>query len=163
MNKFFWNGFCFVAIIVALIIYACANRGYPQGGEKDVTPPQVIKEVPESFSTNFKGKQIDNYFNEYLQLKDINKKFNMSPPMNKKTRLRLRTKNVRVTFQDSLKPNTTYTLDFADAIVDKTEGTPLGFYRYVFSTGPQLDSMELGGQVDDMETQLAELGASVMF
>ena len=52
MNKFFWNGFCFVAIIVALIIYACANRGYPQGGEKDVTPPQVIKEVPESFSTN---------------------------------------------------------------------------------------------------------------
>ena len=42
MNKFFWNGFCFVAIIVALIIYACANWGYPQGGEKDVTPPQVI-------------------------------------------------------------------------------------------------------------------------
>lgn len=56
MNKFFWNGFCFVAIIVALIIYACANRGYPQGGEKDVTPPQVIKEVPESFFNEFQGK-----------------------------------------------------------------------------------------------------------
>ena len=87
MNKFFWNGFCFVAIIVALIIYACANRGYPQGGEKDVTPPQVIKEVPESFSTNFKGKQIDIYFDEYVQLKDINKKFVMSPPMKKKARV----------------------------------------------------------------------------
>ena len=163
MNKFFWNGFCFVAIIVALIIYACANRGYPQGGEKDVTPPQVIKEVPESFSTNFKGKQIDIYFNEYVQLKDINKKFVMSPPMKKKARVSLRGKYVRVTFQDSLKPNTTYTLDFADAIVDNNEGNPLGFYRYVFSTGPQLDSMELGGQVIDMQTQLPVLGATVMF
>ena len=163
MNKFFWNGFCFVAIIVALIIYACANRGYPQGGEKDVTPPQVIKEVPESFSTNFKGKQIDIYFDEYVQLKDINKKFVMSPPMKKKARVSLRGKYVRVTFQDSLKPNTTYTLDFADAIVDNNEGNPLGFYRYVFSTGPQLDSMELGGQVIDMQTQLPVLGATVMF
>ncbi|MBO5411104.1 MAG: hypothetical protein J6A60_07570, partial [Clostridia bacterium] len=69
----------------------------------------------------------------------------------------------RVTFQDSLKPNTTYTLDFADAIVDNNEGNPLGFYRYVFSTGPQLDSMELGGQVIDMQTQLPVLGATVMF
>ena len=163
MNKFFWNGFCFVAIIVALIIYACANRGYPQGGEKDVTPPQVIKEVPESFSTNFKGKLIDIYFDEYVQLKDINKKFVMSPPMKKKARVSLRGKYVRVTFQDSLKPNTTYTLDFADAIVDNNEGNPLGFYRYVFSTGPQLDSMELGGQVIDMQTQLPVLGATVMF
>ena len=101
MNKFFWNGFCCVAIIVAEIIYACAIRGYPQGGEKDVTPPQVIKEVPESFSTNFKGKQIDIYFDEYVQLKDINKKFVMSPPMKKKARVSLRGKYVRVMFQDS--------------------------------------------------------------
>ena len=90
-----------------------------------MTPPQVIKEVPESFSTNFKGKQIDIYFDEYVQLKDINKKFVMSPPMKKKARVSLRGKYVRVTFQDSLKPNTTYTLDFADAIVDNNEGTRL--------------------------------------
>ena len=79
MNKIFWNGFCFVAVVTALVIYACANRGYPEGGEKDTTPPKVIKEVPESFSTNFKGKYIDIYFNEYVQLKEINNKFVMSP------------------------------------------------------------------------------------
>ena len=163
MNRFYWNGFCFVAIIVALIIYACANRGYPQGGLKDETPPKVVKEVPESYSTNFKGKQIDIYFDEYIQLKEIANKFVMSPPAKKKAKVSLRGKYVRVTFQDTLKPNTTYTLDFADAIVDNNEGNPLGFYRYVFSTGPQLDSMELGGQVIDMETQLPVLGATVMF
>ena len=163
MNKYFWNGFCFVAIIVALIIYACANRGYPQGGEKDETPPKVVKEIPESFSTDFKGKQIDIYFDEYVQLKDINNKFVMSPPSKKKAKVSLRGKYVRVTFQDSLKPNTTYTLDFADAIVDNNEGNPLGFYRYVFSTGPSLDTMELGGRVIDMQTQLPVLGATVLF
>lgn len=163
MNKIFWNGFCFVAVVTALVIYACANRGYPEGGEKDTTPPVVIKEVPESFSTNFKGKYIDIYFNEYVQLKEINNKFVMSPPAKKKARVSLRGKYVRVTFQDTLKPETTYTLDFADAIVDNNEANPLGFYRYVFSTGPQLDSMELSGQVLDMESQLPVLGATVLF
>jgi lipoprotein len=163
MNKIFWNGFCFVAVVTALVIYACANRGYPEGGEKDTTPPKVIKEVPESFSTDFKGKYIDIYFNEYVQLKEINNKFVMSPPAKKKARVSLRGKYVRVTFQDSLKPETTYTLDFADAIVDNNEANPLGFYRYVFSTGPQLDSMELSGQVIDMESQLPVLGAMVLF
>lgn len=163
MNKIFWNGFCFVAVVVALVIYACANRGYPEGGAKDETPPKVIKEVPESYSTNFNGKYIDIYFDEYIQLKEINNKFVMSPPAKKKPRVSLRGKYVRVTFQDTLKPETTYTLDFADAIVDNNEGNPMGFYRYVFSTGPQLDSMELSGHVIDMESQLPVLGATVMF
>ena len=163
MNKIFWNGFCFVAVMIALVIYACANRGYPQGGEKDETPPKVIKEVPESYSTNFKGKYIDIYFDEYVQLKEINNKFVMSPPAKKKARVSLRGKYIRVTFQDTLLPETTYTLDFADAIVDNNEGNPLGFYRYVFSTGPKLDSMELAGQVIDMESQLPVLGAMVLF
>ena len=53
---------------------------------------------------------------------------------------------------DSLKPNTTYTLDFADAISDNNEGNPLGFYRYVFSTGNEIDSLELSGQVVNAES-----------
>ena len=55
-------------------------------------------------------------------------------------------------FVDSLKPNTTYTLDFADAISDNNEGNPLGFYRYVFSTGNEIDSLELSGQVVNAES-----------
>ena len=46
MSKFFWNAFCIAAIVVSLIIYACANRGYPEGGIKDEIPPKVIKEEP---------------------------------------------------------------------------------------------------------------------
>ena len=127
MNKFLWNGFCFVAIVTALIIYACANRGMIEGGERDVTPPKIMAEVPVSFSTNFAAEHIDIYFDEFVQLKDINNQFVISPPMKKKPKTSLRGKYIRVEFQDTLKPGTTYSLDFGTAIADNNEGNLLGY------------------------------------
>lgn len=137
---------------VALLIYACANRGYPEGGPKDTTPPQVILEEPVSYTKNFNKKRVNIYFDEFVQLKDISEKFIISPPLKKKPTPRLKGKYVQVEFTDSLKPNTTYSLDFADAISDNNEGNPLGFYRYVFSTGNEIDSLELGGTVVNAES-----------
>ena len=56
------------------LVYACANRGYPEGGPKDTTPPEVVNENPVSFSTDFSKKRIEIYFDEFVQLKDIDKK-----------------------------------------------------------------------------------------
>ena len=163
-SKMKGNGFCFVAMVVAgVLLCACASRGMIEGGPKDVTPPEITEEVPASGTTRFTGKRVDIHFNEFVQLKDINSKFVISPPQKKKPKTTLRGKYVRVEFQDSLKPGTTYTLDFQDAIVDNNEGNPLGYYRYVFSTGEQLDTMELGGQVLDAESCLPVLGAMVLF
>ena len=139
-------------LVMAVVIYACASRGYPEGGPKDTTPPQVILEEPASFTKNFDKKRVNIYFDEFVQLKDINEKFIISPPQKKKPKPRLKGKYVQVEFVDSLKPNTTYTLDFADAISDNNEGNPLGFYRYVFSTGNEIDSLELSGQVVNAES-----------
>lgn len=140
------------AIMVALMIYACANRGYPEGGPKDSTPPVVIAEVPVSYSMNFDKKRISIYFNEFVQLKEIDQKFVISPPQKKKPKVRLKGRYVQVEFSDSLKPNTTYSLDFADAIVDNNESNPLGFYRYVLSTGNNIDTLELSGNVVNAES-----------
>ena len=49
--------------------------------------------------------------------------------------------------QDTLKTNTTYTIDFSDAIADNNEGNPLGNYTYSFSTGNHIDTMEVAGYV----------------
>ena len=46
-----------------------------------------------------------------------------------------------------LKPNTTYTIDFSDAIVDNNEGNPLGNYSFSFSTGETIDKLEVSGTV----------------
>jgi len=163
MNKIHRIAFSFTSIALLVILYACANRGMPEGGPKDENPPVVLKELPASGTVNFKEKQVDIYFDEYIQLKDIQTKFVISPPQKKKPKVSLRGKYIRVTFVDSLKPNTTYTLDFADAIADNNEGNPFGYYRYVFSTGPAIDSMELGGKVIDAQTQLPLLNMSVWF
>lgn len=139
-------------IIVAVTIYACANRGYPEGGPKDTTPPVVVAEVPVSYTKNFDKKRIEIYFDEFVQLKEINEKFIISPPQKKNPKVSLRGKYIQVNISDTLKPNTTYSLDFADAIVDNNEGNPLGFYRYVFSTGEAIDTLELSGQVVNAES-----------
>jgi len=139
-------------VLLAFIVYACANRGYPEGGPKDTTPPVVVAEVPVSFTKNFTKKKVDIYFDEFVQLKDINEKFIFSPPLKKNPKVSLRGKYVQISIPDTLKPNTTYTMDFADAIVDNNEGNPMGFYRYVFSTGDAIDSLELSGQVVNAES-----------
>lgn len=137
---------------VAVMIYACANRGYPEGGPKDTTPPVVVAELPVSFTKNFNKKRIEIYFDEFVQLKEINEKFIISPPQKKNPKVSLKGKYIQVNIPDTLKPNTTYSLDFADAIVDNNEGNPLGFYRYVFSTGEAIDTLELSGQVVNAES-----------
>ena len=151
----------FGIMVVALCIYACANRGYPEGGPKDETPPQVVEEVPLSYTTNFKAKRVNIYFDEFVQLNDINNKFIFSPPVKKDPKVSLKGKYVQVAIPDSLRENTTYSLDFADAIVDNNESNPLGFYRYVFSTGERIDTLELGGTVVNAESYEPVLGGLV--
>jgi uncharacterized protein (DUF2141 family) len=150
-----------LGILIWFVVSSCANKGYPEGGPKDTTPPNIMGEQPPSFSTDFKSKDIRIYFDEYVDLKNINDNFIISPPQTKKPKVRLRPKYVLVEFQDSLRENTTYSLDFGDAIVDLNEANPLGYYRYVFSTGKQIDSLELSGTVVDAETNNPMLGAYV--
>ena len=75
-------------LVMAVVVYACASRGYPEGGPKDTTPPQVILEEPASFTKNFDKKRVNIYFDEFVQLKDINEKFIISPPQKKKPKPR---------------------------------------------------------------------------
>ena len=164
MNRNSYRSICLIclsAVLICILLQACANKGYPEGGPKDVTPPKVIAEVPASFNTNFKKKSVNIYFDEFVQLKNVQEKFIISPPQAKKPRVRLRAKYIMVEFEDTLRPNTNYSLDFADAIVDNNEGNPLGYYRYVFSTGNTLDSLELSGNVVDAQTNEPVIGSYV--
>ena len=104
-SRFFWSWTGPVWLV--LLIYACANRGYPEGGPRDTTPPEVVAEVPESFCKNFDKKRVNIYFNEFVQLKDVNEKFIFSPPLKKNPKVSLRGKYIQISIGDTLKPNTT--------------------------------------------------------
>lgn len=125
----------------------CAKVVSPTGGDKDTIPPVVRKTLPENFSLRFNSKYFEVSFDEFIQLKEVNQKLIVSPPLKNKPEVRLRGKTIRVSIDEELLENTTYTFNFNDAIVDNNEGNPLEGFEYVFSTGDELDSLSIRGRV----------------
>ncbi len=134
-------------IFVTFGLFRCANVLAPTGGPKDITPPKVVKCIPANHSTNFAGTKFSVTFDEYIKLDKIAQQLLVSPPMVDLPEFRIKRKTLIIQFKDKLKPNTTYSVFFGDAIQDITEGNPLHNYTYVFSTGSSVDSMSLRGQV----------------
>ena len=134
---------------IACVVVGCARLGQPDGGWYDDDPPVVIGSDPADQSTNVKAKKITIYFDEFIKLEDATSKVTVSPPQLEMPEINATGKKIVVELQDSLKENTTYTIDFSDAISDNNEGNPLGNYTYSFSTGDQIDTLEVSGYVLD--------------
>ncbi len=134
-------------VVVAAFLYSCASVGTLGGGDYDETPPKFLKGNPAPGELNASRKRVTIEFDEYLKLDKPQDKIVISPPQVKQANVRAVGKKVQIDLQDTLIPNTTYTIDFGDAIQDNNEGNPLENFVYTFSTGEQLDSMEVSGTV----------------
>lgn len=134
-------------LLVLAGLYACASQGQPDGGPYDETPPKFVRANPEPGAINNKRKKISIEFDEYIKLEKASEKVIFSPPQQESPELKVNGHRVSVEYMDSLRPNTTYTIDFGDAIVDNNEGNPLGNFAYTFSTGPTIDTMEVSGTI----------------
>lgn len=130
-----------------LTIVSCANIGSPDGGRYDEEPPEVVSAIPADRAVNVDKQKISILFNEFVKLTNASEKVVISPPQLEVANVRAAGKRIKVTLFDSLQSNTTYTVDFNDAIEDNNEGNPMGFYTYSFSTGPVIDTMEMSGHV----------------
>ena len=128
-------------------MYSCANIVAPTGGPADNIPPKIMECDPPNKSKNFKGKEIKIKFDEFVALRDINKNLIISPLLKNKPDIRIKGKSINFKFNDTLKPNTTYVINFGNAIADITEGNILKNYIYVFSTGDYIDSLLIKGKV----------------
>ena len=123
--------------------------GSPDGGWYDDDPPRIISSTPADQATNVKEKKITILFNEYIKLADATQNVIVSPPQMEMPEIKAAGKKIVVELKDTLIPNTTYTVDFSDAISDNNEGNPLGNYTYTFSTGERIDTFEVAGYVID--------------
>jgi hypothetical protein len=128
-----------------LLTSSCARIGHPTGGLKDTVPPVLLKTQPEQGALFFNKKRVSITFNEYVQLKEADKQFIMSPPPERRPTLTIKGKSVVAAFNSPLKDSTTYQLNFGTSIVDNNEGNPYGEYRFAFSTGEALDSLRVEG------------------
>jgi len=132
---------------VFFLLGACARVGAPPGGSKDITPPRPLEYDPPNYSVFFDAPVIEIRFNEFIQLDQVNKKLIISPPLTEKPEIRLKGKSMVIRLNNTLLDSTTYTLNFADAIKDFTEGNILENFTYVFSTGSYIDSLQVHGQL----------------
>lgn len=135
---------CLLALILTA---ACASIGNPDGGRFDETPPRVVGSSPVDGAVNVSKRKVQILFDEYIKLEKASEKVVISPPQIEPANVRADGKRVKVDFYDSLRANTTYTIDFSDAIEDNNEGNPMGQYTFSFSTGDVIDTMQVSGRV----------------
>ncbi|WP_111707357.1 Ig-like domain-containing protein [Lutibacter citreus] len=139
-------------VMFANLLYSCARRGNPTGGDKDTIPPILVKSIPINKKVNFDQKKIKIYFDEYIKLDDVKKQLIISPPQKNEpviTPVGTASKYVSITILDTLDANTTYQYNFGNSIVDNNESNKLGNFKYVFSTGSYIDSLMVKGEVTD--------------
>lgn len=138
-----------MAVIAAVM--SCARMGQPDGGWYDETPPSVIGASPDDGATNVRQQKISIFFDEFVKIDNATEKVVVSPPQAEMPEIKSAGKKIEVELKDSLRANTTYTIDFSDAISDNNEGNPLGNYAYTFSTGDRIDTLQVSGHVLEAE------------
>ncbi len=142
----------------------CATQRPPQGGPKDTTPPEFVPKssAPANQTTNFQATKIILTFDEFIQLSKPRQQIIITPNMAKWPKFLVKGKRLIIELLADLNPNTTYSINFGEAIQDYTEGNPVKNFRYIFSTGESIDSLSLSGSVVDALTRNPVANASVM-
>lgn len=140
-----------LAILCLCILYSCARQGSPSGGPKDTQPPRFLGSSPDTLSLNVSTdlKEIEIDFDEFIILKEPMKNIVVSPPLGSSASflpIGSPAKTIRIKLEEPLQPNTTYNINFGNAIQDNNEGNKLPYFQYVFSTGEFIDSLEISGK-----------------
>lgn len=141
----------FLYALLLVLPVACASIGSPDGGPYDEEPPVLVKSTPGINATGVDNGKVEILFNENVRLQNAFEKVVVSPPQMQMPEIRYNGKKVTVELFDSLVPNTTYSIDFNDAIVDNNEGNPYENFAYVFSTGDVVDTLAVSGTVLNAE------------
>lgn len=139
--------------MLAFMSQSCANMGSgPSGGYADSIPPSMLESNPKYGAVNFSGNKVTLTFDEYITLSNAAKKVVVSPTQTIPPIVKGIGKKVTVELKDSMIPNTTYSINFGNAIVDNNESNPIEDFYFSFSTGPVLDTMSIYGTVLDART-----------
>lgn len=134
-----------------LFLFAqCANQTSPGGGPQDKKPPELVSSNPSNNQKNFSGKTVELVFDEYIKLKSPDEEVLISPSIGKDIKYTARKNKVVISTKATWKENTTYSIAFRESIQDITESNPANNLRLAFSTGPTIDSLQIGGRVTEL-------------
>lgn len=155
------NKFAIYGVLGVLILSSCAQIVNPTGGERDLTAPEILTASPKNKSTNFSKSTIQIKFNEFIQLNNPSEQIIISPPLENKPEFINKGRLLEIKLKEGLLPNTTYTINFGNAVGDNKENNLVKDFVYVFSTGDVIDSNYLAGKIDNAFTNQPESGITV--
>ena len=136
--------------ICLLFFLSCARQTAPTGGPKDTIPPVLLKAIPHQGQTNYQNKSVELTFNEMLLLNNPKEQIIIIPDVGKDFDVSTKKNKLSITFENDLNENTTYSLNFRDAVQDITEKNPTKNLKLAFSTGNYIDSLSISGVVYDI-------------
>lgn len=139
-------------LISMMQLEGCANIVPPSGGPRDSLPPYLIAARPIDSATQVHPKEILVGFNEYITTNAIQENLIISPTLKNIPLIDAKLNSIRIRITDTLLDNTTYSIQFGNAIKDVNEGNILKNFTYVFSTGAQIDTGKINGKVIIAET-----------
>tara|TARA_B100001109_G_scaffold254572_1_gene254607 strand:- start:12703 stop:14277 length:1575 start_codon:yes stop_codon:yes gene_type:complete len=135
----------FLSLVSFLV--SCAQQVAPTGGLKDEQAPEILSIEPEQEKLNYQNEEIEIEFDEFIQLNQLKQQFISSPPLKHPLETEVKGKKLSINIEDTLEENTTYVLNFGNAIVDYHESNPIENFKYVFSTGNVIDTLSISGIV----------------
>lgn len=147
--------------LYALFLLSCARQTTPTGGPRDTIPPTLIQALPQNGTINFQGKTIQLTFDEAVILNNPREQLIITPDLGKPVDARVKKNQVTVNLETDLAPNTTYSINFREAVQDITEKNPAQSLKLAFSTGSYIDSLSIGGSVMDALTTKESKEATV--
>ncbi|UYQ92959.1 Ig-like domain-containing protein [Chitinophaga horti] len=152
MNQIFRATALVLIVVISCYFTQCANIVPPGGGPKDSLPPRLLGVNPPDSSLHFSSKRISFTFDEYIELDNVIEKLIVSPTLKRTPTITAKLRTITINIKDTLKPNTTYTFNFNDAVRDLNERNPIEDFQYVVSTGDYLDSLQITGTTFVAET-----------
>lgn len=142
--------FCGYLLLPALVFPGCATPTSPSGGPRDTIGPLLIAEATTpNFQTDFRPREIVLTFDEWVTL-DPAQEIIISPPLalKEENRPRLRRRSLLIPLQGvPLRDSVTYVVNVGTAVKDLNEGNPSENIRFVFATGPVLDTSTVSGTI----------------
>ena len=131
-----------------MVCLSCAKQSSPMGGPTDEEPPKLISSDPVDQSTGIRPEKIILTFDEFVGLDNPGKGIVITPKINKDLVEVTALKNtITVLLKQELEDSTTYVFDFQKSVVDISERNPAEKLKLVFSTGNQIDSLNLSGSL----------------
>jgi hypothetical protein len=145
----------FILLVSATVVLAttgCANMIPPGGGPRDSLPPVLVEALPKDSALNFTGNRITLNFNEFVEIQNAYENVLVSPTPVNTPIINSRFRTVSIRIKDTLEPNTTYSINFGNALRDINEGNVAKNFTYLFSTGTTIDTNSVSGRVIMAET-----------